>query len=223
MRSLPSPCHPQRVNPLALAFSLVLGCSAILAAMLVGRARPSSRDYLRFAAALYLALSLCAGLAAIVSGPAMLGFSIAVTQVVCALAPVALGFALFATFEHPPAPWTAAIALVLACCAGIVAAAAGRPVLSLAPSSLSALAMLALCLRRWRVDKRSASHAFLSVCSLGCAAAASFAAGDGARIALTLFSAAALLGFALALARRSDGAVVDERDLRIAVAVGEKR
>jgi hypothetical protein len=211
------------VNPLAVAFSIVLACAAVLAALLVSRARPSSRDYLRLAAALYFSLALCAALAAIYPGAMMLGFSVAVTQVVGALAPVTLAFALFATFEHPPSAWIAGISMVLACIAGIAAAAVGKPVLSLAPLAVSALAMFALCFRRWRVEKRSASHAFLSVCCLICAAAASLGAGEGARIALILFSAAALLGFALALARRSGVAVVNARDLRMAVSIGDKR
>lgn len=211
------------MNPLAIAFSVVLACSAILAALLAGRARPSSRDYLRFAAVLYFALAFCAGLAAAGPGATALGLSMAVTQVVCALAPVALAFAVFATFEHPPSAWIAGLFLVLACMAGIAAAATGKPVLSLAPLAVSVLAMLALCLRRWRVEKRSAAHAFLSACCLICTAAASLSAGEGARIALILFSAAALLGFALALARRSGVAVANARDLRNAMPVGEKR
>jgi hypothetical protein len=210
------------VNPLAIAFSIVLGCSAILAAMIVARARPSSRDYLRFAAALYLALALCMGLSAIDAGAAALAFSGAVTLVVCALAPVALVFALFATFEHPPSGWIAGIALVLACLAGIGAAATGTPVLSLAPLSVSVLTMFALCLRRWRIGKRAAAHAFLSACCLVCAAAAALTGSEDGRAALVLFSSAALLGFALALARRSRLAVASERDLRQSVAIGEK-
>jgi len=211
------------MNPLAMAFSIVLACSAILAAMLVGRARPASRDYLRFAAALYLSQALCSALVAFAPGTVTLGFGMAVTQVVSALAPVALGFALFATFEHPPAAWIAGLALVLACCAGILAAALGNPLLSLAPMSVSALAMFALCFRRWPSEKRSTSHAFLSACCLIGAAAASFAAGESARIAVTLFSATALLGFALALARRSGVAIANERDLRAAMPIGENR
>ena len=211
------------MNPLAIAFAVVLACSAILVAMLAGRARPSSRDYLRFAAVLYFALALCAGLAAADQDATALGLSAAVTQVVCALAPVALSFAIFATFEHPASAWIAGTSMVLACIAGIAAAALGKPVLSLAPLAVSVLAMLALCFRRWRVEKRSAAHAFLSACCLICAAAASLSVGEGARIALILFSAAALLGFALALARRSGVAVANARDLRTAMPIGEER
>lgn len=210
------------MNPLVLAFSIVLGCSAVLAAMIVGRARPSSRDYLRFASALYLALALCMAFSATDTGTATLAFSTAVTLVVCALAPVTLAFALFATFEHPPSGWIVGGALVLACVAGIAAAATGDRLLALAPLSLSVLAMLGLCLRRWRIDKRAASHAFLSACCLVCAAAAGLTNGDGGRTALVLFSSAALLGFGLSLARRSGVAVASQSDLRQSVAIGEK-
>jgi hypothetical protein len=208
------------LNPLAIAFSVVLGCSAILAAMIVGRARPSSRDYLRFAAALYLALALCMGLSAVDASAAAAALSGAVTLVVSALAPTALAFALFATFEHPPAGWIAGVSLVLACIAGIAAAATGERMLALAPLSMSVLAMLALCLRRWRMEKRASAHAFLSACCLICAVAAAFTKGDGT--AQVLFLSAALLGFGLALARRSRPVVENGRDLRQPMAIGEK-
>jgi hypothetical protein len=211
------------VNPLVIAFSVVLGCSAVLAAMLVSHARASARDYLRFAAVLYLALALCNGLAAADPGPTTLGLLVAVTHVVRALAPVTLAFALLAAFEHPPSAWIATISMVSACSAGIADAALGNPMLSLASLTVGVLAILALCIRRWRVEKRSASHAFLSGCCLICAAAASLAAGAGARIAPILFPAAAILGFSLALARRSDVAVANARDLRMGAAVSEKR
>jgi hypothetical protein len=207
------------MNPLAPAFACVLGCSAILAACLGNRARPAARDYLRFAAVLYVALALCDALAVVFPDAAMLIFADAVMLVVCALAPVALGFALFAAFEHPPAPVAATIILVPACLAAIAAAATGTPVLSLAPLAASVLIMLALCARRWRSDKRAASHALLSACCLLCGAAAMLDSGAAGRATLELFSAAALLGLALALARRSRLAVVKARDLRGAVAV----
>lgn len=210
------------MNPVDIAFTLVLACAAIIAALIAGRARPASRDYLRFAAALYLALALCSALAAVLPNATTLIFSDAVMLVVCALAPLALTFALFAAFEHPPSSAVAAIFLVLACLAGIAAAASGTRVLSLAPLSVCVLVMLALCARRWRTEKRATSHAFLSTCSLLCGAAVMLGGGENGRTALMLFSAAALLGFALALARRSRVAVVNQRDLRGPVAIGEE-
>jgi hypothetical protein len=208
------------MNPVALAFAVVLGCSAVLAALLGIRMRPAARDYLRFAAVLYVALALCDGLAIVMPGATVLTFADAVMLVVCALAPVALGFALFAAFEHPPSPAIAAVLLVLATLAGIAAAATGTPVLALSPLAASVLTMLALCARHWRNDKRAASHAFLSACCLFCGAAATLSGGSLGRTALELFSSAALLGFALALVRRSRVAVVEQRDLRGAVPIG---
>jgi hypothetical protein len=210
------------VNPVAIAFAFVLACAAILAALLAGHARPAARDYLRFAAALYLSLALCMGLSAGLPNATTLIFADAVMLVVCALGPLALTFALFAAFEHPPSSAVAAIFLVLACLAGIAAAASGMPVLSLAPLSVCVLVMLALCARRWRTEKRATARAFLSACSLLCGAAAMLSGGESGRTALMLFSAAALLGFTLALARRSQVAIVNRHDLRGAFAISEK-
>jgi hypothetical protein len=214
------------VNPVAVAFALVLACSAIIAALLAGRARPASRDYLRFAAALYLALALCNALAAVLPGATALVFLDAVMLVVCALAPLALTFALFAAFEYPPSSIVTTVFLVLACLAGIAAAASGTAMLSLAPLSACVLVMLALCARRWRTDwrteKRATAYAFLSACGLLCGAAAMLSGGENGRTALMLFSAAALLGFTLALVRRSQIAVVNQRDLRGPAAIGLK-
>jgi hypothetical protein len=209
------------VNLIAPFFAFVLAASAILSAMLGSRAHPAARDYLRFAAVLYVALALCDGLAFFFSHAATLIFADAVMLVVCALAPVALGFAVFAAFEHPPSPAAATIFLVAACLAGIAAAATGTPVLSFAPLAASVLTMFALCARRWRYEKRAASHAFLSACCLLCGAAAALSGGTTG--ALELFSSAALLGFVLALVRRSSVAVAKQRDLRQAGSVSGSR
>ncbi|MBS0272820.1 MAG: hypothetical protein JSR55_00120 [Proteobacteria bacterium] len=208
---------------IAPAFSFALAASAILSAVLGSRARPAARDYLRFAAVLYLALALCDGLAFIFPDAAALIFADAVMLVVCALAPVALGFAVFAVFEHPPSPVAATIFLVAACLAGIAAAATGTPVLSFAPLAASVLTVFALCARRWRSGKHAASHAFLSACCLLCGAAATLGGGATGRTALELFSSAALLGFVLALVRRSNVPVAKKGDLRQAVPVGGSR
>ena len=211
------------MNLVAPIFSVVLAASAILVALLGSRARPAARDYLRLAAVLYVALALCDGLVFVFPGAATLIFADAVMLVVCALAPVTLGFALFAAFEHPPSTVAATVFLVMACLAGIAAAATGTPVLSLAPLAASVLTMFALCARRWRREKRAASDAFLSACCLLCGAAATLSGGATARTALELFSSAALLGFALALVRRSNVAVAKQRDLRQAVSVSGSR
>lgn len=207
----------------APVFIFVLAASALLSALLANRARPAARNYLRFAAILYVALALCDELAILFPGGATLIFADAVMLVVCALAPVTLGLAVFAAFEHPPSPIAAAILLVAACLAGIVAAATGTPVLSFAPLGASVLTMFALCVRRWHREKRAASHAFLSACCLLCGAAATLSGGATGRTALELFSSAALLGFVLALVRRSNVAVAKQRDLRQAISVSGRR
>jgi hypothetical protein len=57
-----------------------------------------------------------------------------------------------------------------------------------------------------------------------CAAAATLSGGVTGRMASVLFSAAALLGFALALARRSRLVVAEQRDLRgVAAPIGANR
>lgn len=212
------------MNPVSLAFAFVLGCAAILAALLGNRARPAARDYLRFAAVLYSAFALCEGLASVLPDAEVLVFADAVMLVVCALAPIAMALALFAAFEHRPSSIVAAILLVPGCLAGIAAAASGTVVLSLAPLAVSVLTMFALCARRWRSEKRAAAHAFLACCCLLCAAAATLSGGVTGRTASVLFSSAALLGFALALARRSRLAVAEQRDLRsIAAPIGGNR
>ncbi|HEY8949815.1 MAG TPA: hypothetical protein VIM56_13090 [Rhizomicrobium sp.] len=207
------------MSPADVAFAMVLACSAILAALIAGRANPVSRDYLRFAAALYLAFAVCVGIATIWPDATTLVFADAVMLVILALTPVALALALFARLEHPPSTVIAAILLVLACIAGIAAAASATPVLSLAPLALGALAMVALCARHWSSEKNGVAHAFLSVCCLICGTAASL---GGGQTALVLFSSAAVLGFALALGRRSRVGVVSRHDLRSAVAISKK-
>lgn len=211
------------MNLAAPVFIFVLAASALLSALLAHRARPAARNYLRFAAVLYMALALCDGLALFFPGGATLIFADAVMLVVCALAPAALALAVFAAFEHPPSSVSAAILLATACLAGIAAAATGTPVLSFAPLAVSVLTMFALCARRWRHEKRAASHAFLSACCLLCGAAATLSGDATGRTALELFSSAALLGFVLALVRRSSVAVAQQRDLRQAVSVSGSR
>jgi hypothetical protein len=72
--------------------------------------------------------------------------------------------------------------------------------------------MVALSLRHWRKDKRSASYAILSACCLVAGAGTTFPGGDLSL--LGLFSAAALLGLGLTVPRPSGAAVAKKRDLR---------
>ncbi|HWA30528.1 MAG TPA: hypothetical protein VG867_05500, partial [Rhizomicrobium sp.] len=150
----------------ALLFAPMLALSAILAALLVGHARGAARDYLRFAAALFLALAASLESGSFLSGPSAAIFTVSVTQVVAATAPVSLALALFAGFERPPSPFLATVLLAFACLTGIAAAAMGMPATAYGILAASACIMFALVLRRWRSDKRSAAHAFLSICAL---------------------------------------------------------
>jgi hypothetical protein len=200
------------MNILALAFSMVLACSAIISALLSARARAMARDYLCFAAVLYLALGVFG--AGTVLTPAILtrDFVQAVTLLVLALAPPATVLALFCAFEHPPSALVATPILVIACLGGIAAAAFGIAPLSSALLVGSVFAILALLLRRWRTDKRSAAYAMLSACCLLAGAGTTLPGQDFSL--LFLFGAAALLGFGLAVQRPLRISVAQKRDLR---------
>ena len=209
------------MNAVSLIFAPMLALSAILAALLVGRARNAARDYLRFAAVLFLALAASIEAGSFLSGASAAIFAVAVTQVVAAAAPVSLALALFARFEHPPSALIASISLLLACVAGIASAAMGMPAIAYAILVAAVCIQLALSLRRWRNEKRSAAHAFLSACALVCAAAGAQTRSGEAVVAL--FSSASILGFALALTR-SRVTVAEKRDFRgLPVAVSRKR
>jgi hypothetical protein len=205
------------------AFMTILGLAALLAAIVTRSARPASRSYLHFAAVIYLALAVADEITILLPGTATSAFADTVTCVACALAPVALSLSLFATFEHPPKSWIAAVFLLLALLCAIGTAMSGLEVLSFAPLSASVFVMLALSLRRWRLDRRGPFHAMIaSVCFL--VAAASGASGGAAgRTGLALFSAAGLLGISLALVWRSHATVAQQRtkDLRFTAIGGQ--
>lgn len=200
------------MNILALVFFAVLACSAIIAALLSTRARMLARDYLCFAAALFMALGLFGAGAALAPAIFTQDFVQAVTLLVLALAPPAAVLSLFSAFEHPPSAFVATPILVIACVSGIVAATFGMAPLSFALLVGSVFAMLALSLRRWRTDQRGAAYAMLSACCLLAGAGTMFPGEDMSL--LGLFSAAALLGFGLAVQRPLRAAVAQKRDLR---------
>ncbi|HEY5337544.1 MAG TPA: hypothetical protein VIJ85_05025 [Rhizomicrobium sp.] len=206
------------------AFCAVLALAALLSVLASRPARPASRSYLRLAAVLYVALSIADESAIFLPGTATASFAQSVTLVVSALAPALLALALFATFEHPPKSWVAAMLLTPALLAGIAAAIGGVDVLSLAPLAASAFVILALSVRRWRLERRGPLHAIAAaLCLLG-GAAAGAAGGDVGRTALALFSAASVLGLSLALARRSRLLVEEDRrpDMRFAAIGGQR-
>ena len=201
------------------AFMAVLGLAALLSAIMARGMRPASRAYLQFAAVIYLALAVADEIAIVLPGAARSTFADAVTFVACALAPVALSLALFATFEHPPKSWIAMLLLLLALTCAMAAAMSGAEVLSFAPLSASVFAMLALSMRRWRLERRRPLHGIIAALCFLVAAASGASGGEAGRTGLALFSAAGLLGISLALARRSHAAVTQERprDLRFTV------
>lgn len=204
---------------MTLIFAPVLGLSAILSALFAFRARRSARDFLRFAAVLYLALGFCLEASGFLAhGQA---FAMAVMLFVYALAPAALALALFSAFEHRPPSAVAAAVLMLSAFVGIAAAASGTMALSIAPLMTASLVMLALCARHWRRDMRPSAYAALSVACITLGAAAMH--GDGAgEVASALFSSAAMLGMGLAVARRSKPAIASASDLRAAVTISSE-
>ena len=195
------------MNVADLAFTSVLALSAILAALLVGRAQPDARRYLRFAAALYCAVAL-ADLASIVdTAPALQSFATSVSWLVMALAPASLALSIAAAFQGRPSDSIAIATLLFACASGITAAVSGAVFIALAALFASACAILTLAIRRLRNDKAASPEAFVAALALLASAAANVTAGPQARTSLALFSAASLLGTALASVKQSRLAV----------------
>ncbi len=193
------------MNVADIAFASVLALSAILAAILVSRARAEARRYVQFASALYGALAL-ADLFAIglPQAPSPAG---AVALIVISLAPTALALAFASSFEGSPPPALASAALILGCMTGVVAAMTGAQFIAMAALFASVCAILIFALRRWRADSTSAIQATVCAFTLLAGAAADMTGGLEAQTSLALFSAAALLAAALACAKRSNRAV----------------
>jgi hypothetical protein len=198
-----------------MAFAAVLGMAALVTVIVGARARPAARDYLRFAAALYGALAVADFIAS--ADPKMAVFAAAVTLVIAALAPCALAFALAAAFAAAPSARIAAPLLILAALAGIFAAATGAIFVALAPLFGCLCAMLALSVRQWRATRGLALHAIIAALAL-LAGAACFVPGADGRTAFALFSAAGLMGVALACVKPS-GAAVKRARVTAAVAI----
>jgi hypothetical protein len=191
-----------------IAFALVLVLAALLALIVGRRARPAARDYLLFAAALYGALAVADLIAALHGQSAALADS--VTLVIAALAPCALALALAAGFGGAPSIFFAAPVLAIAAAAGIFAATTGMIFVAFAPLFACLCAMLAIAARQMRRAKLRALYAMLAALAFG-AAAASFMTGAEGRTAFALFSAAGLMGAALACARGLRQPVEHER------------
>jgi hypothetical protein len=187
-----------------IAFAAVLGFAALLAILVAARTRPAARDYLYFAAALYGALAL-ADLGAGANGAAA-GFASTVTLVIAALGPCALTLALAASFAAAPSARIAAPLLALAALSGIAAAASGAIFIAFAPLFACLCAMLVLALRHGRRLPQAGLYAGLAAFAL-LAAASAYLSGAQGRSAFALFSAAGLMGTALACAKPSGGLV----------------
>jgi hypothetical protein len=198
------------VNIGALAFAAVLLFAAILATILVTRARSGARDYVRFAASIYGALAMAAMIDIATISATVHGFANAVSLIVLSLASVTLALAIASTFEGPPPRSASVASLTLACISGILAAATGAAFIAMATLFASVCAILTLAIRRWRKDRSSSLQAFIAGLALLASAAAGSTGGIEAETSRALFSAAAVLGAALACGKRLERAVQQE-------------
>jgi hypothetical protein len=170
------------------AFAIVLFLGAAAGWIAAEAAQRHLRWYLRLAAMLYAAMS--------VSAVTMLAVP-AVMQIVATLAAPLLAMAAYGSVRRvPPPPVAATIILAMACIAGIAAAATGTAFLSTLPQVLAALVILAMARRV--TNNRSRLYLLLGAVSLLGAAACQLIDGTVAGAGQLLFSAAGLLGVALA-------------------------
>jgi hypothetical protein len=181
------------------ALAVMLLAASIAGWIAVADGPPAARAYVRFACVLYAALAAASAIGAQLAG--------AVTLIVSACAPVLLAIAHRIVFRAPVAASIAASVLVVGCIAGMTAAATNIAVLSFAPLSVSVLVIIANSLRDFSDRRGPAIQAIASAAALLAGASAFAAGGEAAQPALILFSAAGLLGIALALAPRSDAAI----------------
>jgi hypothetical protein len=172
-----------------IAFAAILFFAAAAGFLLAGRAPARARATLRFACALYgvLAMGLVLAIAP-------------VTPIVTSLGAMLLALSLFGTVRHAPA--VAALLAGAACVAGLLAAMRAEMALAVIPQVLCAVVSLVLA-RRPLFAGRPAGI-YLALGALCLLAAASSLLTEDTRVALPLFCAAGLLGFALALSRGSE-------------------
>lgn len=175
--------------------ALVLLVAAVMAWWLALGARRTARLYVRLAAALEAALAIAAGtnLAPLVLAP-----------LTVALSAVLLAFAAHASFRRPASPLFAGIGLTVGCAAGLAAAFTGATLPAVAPQSIAIVAMLMVARRGLRRLSAPSIELAAGALALLAAAASLLATTPDALVALLLFSAAGLLGVALAVARISD-------------------
>jgi ABC-type protease/lipase transport system fused ATPase/permease subunit len=192
-----------------VGFAFVLAMAALLASLIVRHTPGSIRYYVQFAALLYLAFAFAVAGGLVLPNTATAGAAAAGSILVCALAPVCLAVAVFASFEHRTRAWAVAIILLIACLAGLFSAVTSLSTPAFGVLFLSVCAMLALAVRKSRRDWRPASEVIVANLCLIAGAASAVLQSDSGQIALALFSAAALLGIALGVSRKSGAAIED--------------
>lgn len=191
-----------------IAFAAVLLLAAAAGSLLTSRAPVRARALLRLACALYGALAV--GLA----------LSIApVAPLVTTLGAMLLALSLFQTMRH--APVLTALLAAAACVAGLLAAARADMALAVVPQVLCAAYALAVARRPLFAGRPAGIYLVLgALCQLS---ATSALLTEDLRVALPLFSAAGLLGFALALSRGSEIFVDKQRRAERTGAIGRAR
>ncbi len=199
------------------AFAAMLLCAAVAAWIVAAAAPASARAFIRFAAMLYAALAAANVVDARLAD--------AVALIVSAVAPTMLALAALRVFHRPPAPSLAAVLLVTTCLAGMAAAATGLWLLAFVPLAVSVTVLIVVGSRRLGDSPTAAAQTMVSAAAFVAGASAFVTEGAGARAALLLFSAAGLLGIALALARDSGIEIEQEsgRDPRAAAAIRRAR
>ena len=196
------------MNVADIAFASVLALSAILAAILVSRARGDARRYVQFASALYGALALADLFAVSLprgTSPDADGRRRLYRDRACAGGSCAC----FRGIVRRPAACRRSPSQrsCWACLAGVLAAMTGAQFIAMAALFAAVCAILTFAIRRWRAASSSAIQAMVCGFALLGGAAADMTHGLEAQTSLALFSAAALLGSALACAKRSNLAV----------------
>lgn len=187
--------------------ALLLAAAAIVAAFIAPHPPSATRDYLRFAASLYASLSLAELIATADAAPDAQLAADCVALLVMTLAPQALALALAARFGRKPGSLSAISLLLAGCAGGVAAAATGSPGVAIAGSLVALSIMLASALRARRAEAARATHAILSAVALFAGAAALMSRNAANLSALALFSAAGLTGVAWVCTSPSNVAV----------------
>ena len=191
---------------LAFAIVLMLGAAAAWIAAEGGAAQ--TRQYLRLAAVLDAALAL--SVAIHLATPA-------VTAIVITLSGPLLAVAALARFRRPLHPALTSLLLAAACIAGIAAAATGATVLCALPQVIAVAAIGVIA--RSAAFRRARLYLVLGAVSLLGAAACAQGEASIAQTGVLLFSAAGLLGIALA----SEVPVEQRQQASVRLAVGRNR